>query len=102
MNRIINALKLGVWAYSNPKTFINSNFKMLNDILLMILKVSSERKHLMTHIAFIHPESGEEKEIVSIWAGAGIDADPLKRIDELLKENTTLKRHLANQVKIEL
>ncbi len=100
MNRIINALKFGWWAFKNPETISPSNFKMLGDLLCLILKVSSEHRHMMTHIACIHPETGKNHEIVSIWAGAGIDSDPIKRITELINENETLKSRLSEKFKI--
>lgn len=94
--RISNAIKIGWWAFKNPDSLTESNFKMLSDLFGLIMKVATEQRHRMTHIAYIHPDEGE-KEIVSIWAGAGIDADPLKRIKELLAENATLKARLSFQ-----
>lgn len=84
----------GWWAFKNPKTLSSVNFNMLSELLGLILKVSTEQRHMMTHIAYIHPEEGET-EIVSIWAGAGIGADPTKRIAELLTENRRLKLELS-------
>jgi hypothetical protein len=95
--RIINAFKVGIWAYKNPKSLKENNFKMLSDLFELIMKVSIEDKHMMTHIAYVHPEEGE-KQIVSIWAGAGVGAEPTKRIEELLKENSKLKLQLSNYV----
>lgn len=92
--RFSNALKLFIWAFKKPKTLNQNTFKMLSDLLVMIMKVANENRHYMTHIAFVHPEEGE-KQIVSIWAGAGIGAEPQKRIEELLKENSFLKSKLA-------
>lgn len=94
--RFTNAVKIGFWAFMNPNTLIEGNFKMLSDLLQLILAVANEHRHRMTHIAYIHPEEGE-KQIVSIWAGAGLAA-PTKRIAELLKENELLKHQLAMQV----
>lgn len=70
---------------------------MLSDLLGLILKVAIEDRHRMTHIAYVHPDEGE-KQIVSIWAGAGIGADPVKRIAELLSENSHLKSQLSEHV----
>lgn len=95
--RIINALKFGWWALRNPQTVNASNFKMLSDLLFLILKVSHEDRNMMTHIAFVHPDEGE-KQIVSIWAGAGIGADPIKRISELIEENHNLKMRFTNSI----
>lgn len=44
---------------------------MLSDLLALIFKVAQEDRHMMTHIAYVHPEEGEQQ-IVSIWAGAGM------------------------------
>lgn len=95
--RVIIGFRIGWWAFKNPATFAESNFKMLSKLLELILKVSVDGRHRMTHIAYVHPEEGE-KQIVSIWAGAGIGADPVKRISELLEENSRLKIELANKV----
>jgi len=101
-NRLLNALKFGYWAFKNPLTISADNFKMLSDLLCLILSVSKENKHRMTHIAFVHPILGEQQ-IVSIWAGAGMESDPNKRIAELLKENALLKAQIYNiSIKIKL
>jgi hypothetical protein len=92
-----NGLKLGYWAFKNPQTISPSNFKMLSDLLGLILAVAKDNRHRITHIAFIHPTEGEQQ-IVSIWAGAGMDADPTKRISELLKENSLLRLELSKKV----
>ncbi|WP_374440419.1 hypothetical protein [Epilithonimonas sp.] len=92
--RISNAIKLFFWALKNPTTLRESNFKMLSDLFTLIMKVASEDKHMMTHLAYVHPEEGE-KQIVSIWAGAGMAAEPTKRISELISENSKLKTQLS-------
>lgn len=96
--RIINSLKIAVWCFRNPQTIQASNFKMLSDLLTLILKVSSENRPYMTHIAFVHPGEGE-KNIVSIWAGASMTADPTERISELLRENRVLKDQLSSKIR---
>lgn len=98
--RIKNALKIGYWAFKNPHSLKENNFKMLSDLLILIMKVANEDKHMMTHIAYVHPEEGE-KQIVSIWAGAGVGAEPTKRISELIAENSLLKSQLANKIENE-
>jgi hypothetical protein len=100
ITRLKNSLKLFWWSWKNPQTLNTSTFKMLSETLVMILKVANENRPYMTHIAYIHPEEGE-KQIVSIWAGAGIGAEPVKRIAELLKENSILKAELAKTIKID-
>jgi hypothetical protein len=95
--RITNAFKTGYWAFNNPLTLKANNFKMLSDLFVLIMKVSTEDRHMMTHIAYLHPEEGE-KQIVSIWAGAGMGAEPTKRISELIQENSMLKAQLSKYV----
>lgn len=92
--RIKNAIKIGWWAYKNPTTLQEHNFKMLSDLMELILKVATEDRHMMTHLAYVHPDEGEQQ-IVSIWAGAGMGAEPTKRIAELLSENSKLKAQLS-------
>lgn len=92
--RIKNAFVIWILAIKNPKALTPSMFKMLTDTLRLILLVATENRHRLTHIACIHPDEGE-KQIVSIWAGAGIGAEPIKRIEELIKENSRLKAELA-------
>lgn len=91
--RIKNAIRVGIWAFKNPKTMNESNFKMLSDTLTLILKVAEERRPYMNKIAIVLP-TGEHEEVVSIWAGAGIGAEPTKRITELLNENSKLRAEL--------
>lgn len=95
--RIWNPLKFAWWAFANPLTISAGNFKMLSDLLLLIMKVASEDRPRMTHIAYVHPEEGE-KQIVSIWAGAGMGAEPTKRIGELISENAKLKEELSKHI----
>jgi hypothetical protein len=95
--RLKNAFKLFIWALKKPDTLNQNTFKMLSDLMVLIMKVATENRHYMTHIAYIHPDEGE-KQIVSIWAGAGVGADPQKRIAELLSENSVLKAQLARSI----
>jgi hypothetical protein len=96
--RLKNAIKIGWWAFRNPKSLQESNFKMLSGLLEMILKVALERRPLMSNIAMVYPD-GEQEEIVAIWVGSGLGADPNKRIAELLSENAILKKQLSDFVK---
>lgn len=95
--RIKNAFFLFWWGLTNVDALRASNFKMLSDLLAMILIVGKEEKPRMTHIAYVHPVDKEEHKIVSIWAGAGVGADPYDRIAELHKENSRLQALLAKQ-----
>jgi hypothetical protein len=96
-SRISNAFKVWYWVLKNPQTMQASNFKMLSDLFGLIMKVAIEDRAMMTHIAYVHPEEGE-KQIVSIWAGAGMGAEPTKRITELLDENRKLKMQLSKAI----
>lgn len=95
--RITNAFKIGFWAFKNPDSLKESNFKMLSDLFGLIMKVATEDRNMMAHIAYVHQDEGE-KQIVSIWAGAGIGAEPTKRISELIYENSMLKAQLSKYV----
>jgi len=92
--RILNAIKIAIWAFRNPKSIQPSNMKMISDLLGLILKVAKESRPYMTSIAYVHPDTKDNMEIVAIWAGAGIGADPNKRIAELQKEISSLKTQL--------
>lgn len=96
--RIKNALAMFVWALKNPQTMQENNFKMLSDLFTLIMKVANENRHYMTRVAMIHPDTGKEHTIVSIWAGAGLDSDPTKRITELISENNRLKIMLEEEI----
>lgn len=96
---LINATKLFFWALKNHKTFTESNFKMLSDLYQLIFKVAKESRHMMTKIAYIHPETGEENSIVTIWIGAGMTSDPYDRITELKNEIELLKKEALERIK---
>jgi hypothetical protein len=93
-HKTINAFKVGYLAFKFPEAFSEGNIKMITSLFVLIFKVANEDRHIMSHVAYIHPVEGE-KQIVSIWAGAGMDADPTKSIAQLFKENATLKAELA-------
>ena len=95
-DRILNAIKVGWWTYKNPDVFGVNVFKMLGDLLNLILKVSVEDRHYMTEIIVTNQRTGVKQPIVHIWAGAGIMAEPTKRIQELLEENAMLKERLRS------
>ena len=96
--RISNAFKIFWWALKNPRDLNEQNFKMASNHLELIFKVASERKPYMYDIGFVLPDGGKD-EIVSVWAGAGIGAEPMKRIDELVMENALLKEQITEMVK---
>lgn len=92
--KILNALKFGWLIYKYPYIVNAKTFEILIRLAELILKVSTENKPYGTHIGIVCPETGKEQELVSIWAGAGIGAEPLKRIKELSEENELLKLKL--------
>jgi len=63
----------------------------MSDLLSFILRVASEQKPYITHIGLIDTDTGQRHEIVSLWAGVGIEANPIKRIEELSVEINKLK-----------
>ena len=66
---------------------------MVTGLFDFIMKVAVEKRPYATKIAMITPDK-EEHEIVSLWAGSGAGADPICRIDELVKENQALKKDI--------
>lgn len=90
--RFINAWVVWLWAIKNPYSLQEENFKMISGLYEMILLVYKEGNPRMTHIGFINIH-GEKENIVSIWAGAGGDASPTRRIQELLLEINKLKEN---------
>lgn len=94
--RIWYGIKIGWWAFRHPDPLGEKMFIMLSDLLQLILKVSFEDKHYMTEIVITNPDTKALQPIVYIWAGAGINAEPLKRIQELVEENRALKDRLRS------
>lgn len=94
--RIWNGVKIGWWAIMNPEPLTMNMFQMLSDLLQLILKVSFEDKHYMTEIVITNHDTKAKQPIVHIWAGAGVNATPHKRIRELIKENAALKERLRS------
>ena len=100
--RIVNSLKIGYLVFIHPEPFSGNMFEMLSNLLQLIMKVSIEDKHYMTEIVVTNPQTNAKQPIVRIWAGAGINAEPLKRIKELIEENDLLKEQFKqNQRKLQ-
>jgi hypothetical protein len=95
--RIKNSFAMGFWTFRNPTILNISTFELLAQLHKLIMEVAIEGKPRMSNLAYIHPEEGE-KEIVSLWAGAGIGADPIKRCGELARENMLLKEELGKKI----
>ena len=93
INRLMNAIQMGVLVWRKPENFNTDSLRMASDITTMIFDVGKDQKHRMTRLCLVHVH-GTTHEVVSLWAGAGIGSSPTKRIEELLEENRLLKREL--------
>jgi hypothetical protein len=93
LQRIRIAMSTALLVWRDPTHFSADALKMSSDITGLIFKVGKEQKPMMTKLCLVHVD-GEQHEVVSIWAGAGIGSSPTKRIEELLEENRILKREL--------
>lgn len=98
--RFSNAFKIFVWAFKNPRVIEIRNFEMLSSLFGLIMKVAQERRPYITNISTLHPIDTQDADIVSIWAGSGIGADPIKRIAELKTENEILKADLLAKISV--
>jgi hypothetical protein len=97
--KLKNAIVIGIYCYKKPDAIRIEILKLTTGLFELIMKVAIEGKPYMTKIGHIHPEEVNH-EVVTIWAGAGLGANPTKRISELLAENAELKRQLSEQVLI--
>lgn len=95
--RVSNAIKVGWWAFKHPMIWKEDNFRVICELFSLIMKVSTEGRHMMTKIGTMYPD-GEKEDIVSLWVGAGLTADPTDRISELLQENSRLKMDISRLV----
>jgi len=82
--------------------------EMLDNEMFHWVQEDWEENYLSEYLYYIEFNNGEaedmvvftikkevEKQIVSIWAGSGLAAEPTKRIKELLEENIKLKEQLS-------
>lgn len=96
MKRIIRAIKtafvVGYIDFKKPSFMTESTLKTLLDLFTFLMKVAEEKKPYMTSI-MINIE--KPVELVSLWAGAGAGAEPIKRIKELVEEVDLLKYKLV-------
>ena len=91
--RTINAINVGLYCLKNPE-FLNINrIEMIWSLYKIIFTVQSERNHLITKIATIHP-GDKSHNICTLWCGSGVDSSPIDRIIELIKENIVLSEEL--------
>lgn len=97
--RFVKAAQMAWMAFNNPFLFDKANFKTMAKVLEIVLKVGAERRPMMFHVAYVYPSFQEKSDVVSIWAGAGVGANPTERIKELVAENEKLKKILAEEIK---
>lgn len=97
-NRILTAIKIGWWAFKNPAAINPHNMRLISDLMELIFKSARESLPVMTRIACIHPTLGQQN-LVSLWAGPSMKADPYERITELKQEIESLKYQLLIEVK---
>lgn len=96
--RIKNALKLFVWALRYPAVMEENNFKMLSCLLTNLMQVATEKKAVMFKIAHISMPDGDQHEMVTVWAGAGMTANPTERISQLWREKQELTAHISKLI----
>ena len=86
---LANALRIFYLCLKKPE-FV-PQLEMLNHLAELMVKVVDDGQPYMTKIAVVDTKTETKQEIVSIWVGKGIGADPTERIAELIKENDMLK-----------
>ncbi len=92
--RLRNAAVLFYLGLTQPLAADANNFKMLCELLGLILRVAQEQRPYMSKIGIGSVKVGVHTEVCSIWVGPGASSDPYTRIDELNKENARLKAEL--------
>lgn len=97
INRLSAAISATILVFKHPNVFNNDVFEMAGKLLEFVTKVAEEQRPYMTKFGIINLKTKEKFEIVSIWAGPGIGADPYDRITELIKENSLLKETLGER-----
>lgn len=86
-----------MWALKDPLVLQQSNFALLSYLFQQIIKVANENRPYISDLGFIIPD-GEKQVICRVWVGAGANATPFARIEELVKENEVLKSKLLGYV----
>lgn len=97
ISRILCAIRFFFWIIFHNELVGENMFRVLNDILALLLRVATEDRHYMTKM-MITIDRDVAQPIVYIWAGAGASADPYKRIQELVEENDALKQQIKSPV----
>ena len=88
--RIKSAATAATDAFLRPEIMVTENFKVMADMYDCILKVQQGNRPVMYQIGFVLP-SKENHIIATVWIGAGADSSPVKRIEQLCKENEALR-----------
>lgn len=92
--KILGSMSYARVAFKSPDIcFSENNLKMITALYEFIMKVAVEKRPYATKIALITPDN-ESHGIVSLWAGSGASADPIDRMQELVKENQALKKDI--------
>ncbi len=94
--RIANALKLFVWGFRYPDLMRESYLKCMSSLFELMMKAATAHRPMMSRLALVHMD--EQHEVLSIWVGVGAAAHPMRRIEELLKENEALRWQLSQSV----
>ena len=97
MKKLLNAIKFAFWYYKNPQVMELQHFENMGILYGLILNVAKENKPYIRKLATIDVDNVQH-ELVCVWAGSGIGADPIKRIEELVKENTQLKLSISEYI----
>jgi hypothetical protein len=92
--RLFEAVRFGYIAWKSPDIMRPSILASMTSLFELIFKAATERRPMMTRVAFVCPLDFGLPEI-SIWVGIGSDSSPDKRISELLRENDRLKSMLS-------
>lgn len=88
--RLITAISLFVIGLKDKRLNIHTAELMLG-VFGFLEIVVKEKKPFMTRLFIIMPD-GDKKDVISLWACSGVNNDPTKRIEELLKEIEELKK----------
>lgn len=88
--RLITAISLFIIGLKNEKVNVHTAELMLG-VFGFLETVVKEKKPYMTRLFVILPD-GSKQDVVSLWACSGVNNDPTKRIEELLKEIEELKK----------
>jgi hypothetical protein len=98
----IRALYLMLYlAWKEPVIAAATTMNMMTSLYQNIMRVAEEKTHLRTQINLdVQTTDGVETiEVVSLWIGSGIGADPHRRIAELVSEVEKLKLALYYEQK---